>query len=185
MLRLILPLTVLAPLALQAQASPPTMGTPPPEASQFDYLIGEWRFVATSRNPAGPGRFGGRWRAWKAFDGWGVQDEYRILDTLGVTRYLGYTTRIYRPAEGNWLLSYLDVGRGTFHKQFAEQREDGMHLWWEATGPQGPFLSRVRYYDITPTSFRWQQDRSFDGGKTWVEAFLTIEATRVAGAAPR
>jgi len=58
MLRLILVLTLLAPLALHAQAGPPPMGPPPTEASQFDYLIGEWRFVATSRDPAGPGRFG-------------------------------------------------------------------------------------------------------------------------------
>ena len=34
-----------------------------------------------------------------------------------------------------------------------------------------PTSSRTRFYDITPTSFRFQQDRSYDDGKTWTEGF--------------
>jgi len=48
-----------------------------------------------------------------------------------------------------------------------------------------PFLSRTRYFGITPDAFRMQQDRSSDNGLTWDEATLVIEAKRVAGTATR
>jgi hypothetical protein len=48
-----------------------------------------------------------------------------------------------------------------------------------------PFLSRVRITGITPTAFKYTQDRSFDGGKNWEEGFLTIEAKRTAMTAER
>jgi hypothetical protein len=48
-----------------------------------------------------------------------------------------------------------------------------------------PVLFRSRFSDITPASFRWQQDKSSDEGKSWTEGTLRIEAKRVAAAAPR
>ncbi|HEX9887385.1 MAG TPA: hypothetical protein VGA70_12895 [Longimicrobiales bacterium] len=55
-----------------------------------------------------------------------------------------------------------------------------MHLWWDGTDAQGRhFAMRVRYYDITTDHFRWQGDRSLDGGETWIEGWLTMEVTRV------
>jgi hypothetical protein len=54
------------------------------------------------------------------------------------------------------------------------------------TDEQGKaYLTRTRFYDITPTSFRFRQDRSSDEGKTWTEGILAIEAKRVAASAPR
>ena len=48
-----------------------------------------------------------------------------------------------------------------------------------------PVLTRARFSEIKPNSFRWQQDRSYDDGRTWDEATLTITAKRVAANAPR
>jgi hypothetical protein len=46
-------------------------------------------------------------------------------------------------------------------------------------------LIRSRFHAITPTSFRFQQDRSSDNGRTWADGVLKIEAKRVAATAPR
>jgi len=46
-------------------------------------------------------------------------------------------------------------------------------------GPDGkPYVTRTRVYDITPSTFKFQQDRSDDGGKSWKEGTLKIEARR-------
>jgi hypothetical protein len=36
-----------------------------------------------------------------------------------------------------------------------------------STGPEGAVLSRERYFDVQPDSFRVVATRSTDGGKTW------------------
>jgi hypothetical protein len=56
----------------------------------------------------------------------------------------------------------------------------------QGTDAEGkPYLTRTRFTEIGPTSFRMQLDRSADGGKTWDEGVLKIEAKRVAAVAPR
>jgi hypothetical protein len=47
------------------------------------------------------------------------------------------------------------------------------------------YQSRTRISSITPTAFRYQQDRSYDSGKSWDEALLVIDARRVAASAQR
>jgi hypothetical protein len=47
------------------------------------------------------------------------------------------------------------------------------------------FVSRSRFHDIGPSGFRFQQDRSYDDGRTWTEGHLRIVAKRVAAIAPR
>jgi hypothetical protein len=49
------------------------------------------------------------------------------------------------------------------------------------SGPgAGPFITRIRYYDITAEHFLWRADASSDGGKTWTRDFWKIEARRAA-----
>ena len=42
-----------------------------------------------------------------------------------------------------------------------------------------PAVLRVRYYDIRPDRFSWVADRSPDGGKTWLNAYQSIQARRI------
>jgi hypothetical protein len=43
---------------------------------------------------------------------------------------------------------------------------------------QEPSTWRIRYFNIQPDRFSWTADRTTDGGKTWVEKFVQIEARR-------
>jgi hypothetical protein len=76
--------------------------------------------------------------------------------------------------------------RGRFTSAGAEWRDGAMVVTSQDTDPEGrPALLRTRFHGITATGFRVQQDRSLDGGRTWNEGVLRIEAKRVAATAPR
>lgn len=43
----------------------------------------------------------------------------------------------------------------------------------------GDYIDRNIFSDIGPESWHWRKDRSYDGGKTWLEGVAFIDATRV------
>ena len=47
------------------------------------------------------------------------------------------------------------------------------------------YLTRSRFHGISRDKFSFQQDRSTDNGRTWVDGVLKIEAKRTAAVAPR
>jgi hypothetical protein len=194
--------TILTLLALQALAAPtlaqhgqgsaPPSRSAPREASQFEFLVGQWEIVAephvdglAARIHGNP-KFPGTWKAWRGLDGWGIEDEIRLTDASGNPRALTHCVRVYDATAGHWNTSSLDVYRSSFQSGTAEWREGEMQSSGRGTDPEGrAYVSRTRFYDITPDSFRFQQDRSYDDGRTWTEGFLKLEAKRVAAVAPR
>ncbi len=180
------PLLVLLLLAVPAAAAGQNSfdaPQPPPEASQFDYLLGSWTFVAHTKNPNSPvPDYSGTWRATKAYDGFGIEDEWRIVNPdNGAAVYIGKSMRVYNPAEKRWDLRFLDVYRAAFSEQFAQWRDGEMHLWWSGRDRRGDYQVKVKYYDITPDRFRWKMDRSYDDGASWIEDYLTMEVVRSGG----
>jgi hypothetical protein len=178
---------ILATLALLALAVVPARGQntvdvapPVPDMRQFDYLLGDWTYVARTKLPGPPPVFTGTWLARPLDDGRGIIDEFRALDGAGNVAYYGVTIRTWNAGAGRWDIFYVDRGLdGRWgDPQVGEARfEDGeMHL--TQSGPHS--MIRVRYYDIQPESFRWSADRSLDGGRTWRLGDTTIEARRTA-----
>ncbi len=184
------------PAALAAQhgggtAAPP-IHSPPKEASQFDFLIGQWELVVRPKVNSlaakihGAPRLLGTWKAWRAFDGFGVEDELRIVDGSGNPSALNHALRAFDPGARRWNITGIDVYRGRVTSATAEWQDGAMAQSGKGTDAEGkPYLTRTRFSGITPTSFVMQQDRSTDDGKTWDEGVLKIEAKRVAGVAPR
>lgn len=191
-LALVVMLAVPAIAAAQHGGAPPPIPTAPAEARQHDFLIGQWDL--TVRVPVtglaakihGAPRLVGTWKAWRAFDGFGLEDELRITDAAGNPLGLSHSMRYFDRAAATWNLSTLDVYRGRFTTATAEWKNATMTGSSRGTDADGkPYLSRSRFFDITPTSFRYQQDRSYDDGKTWTEGVVRIEARKVAATAPR
>jgi len=163
----------------------------PREASQFDFLVGQWELdvrvpaASLAQRIHGTPRIHGSWKAWRAFDGWGVEDEMRLTDGSGNPMNLLHSLRVYDAASRGWLLTGLDVYRARFTSSTAEWRDGTMTLTGRGTDAEGRAqVTRTRFSDITPTGFRWLQERSTDEGRTWTET-LRLTATRVAAAAPR
>ena len=192
-------LAVLATLVMPASAAPqhggggaPLLTTAPREAAQFDFLVGQWELVVHPGVSAlvammhGAPKMLGTWKAWRGLDGWGVEDELRITDNSGNPRSLSHAVRVYDATAHKWNSSSLDVYRGTFASSTGEWKDNQMTATSRGVDSDGKaYVTRTRYYDITPVSFRVQQDRSFDDGKTWTQGVLKIEAKRVSGTAPR
>lgn len=166
--------------------------TAPTQASQFDFLIGHWEVELTPKVSGlaaaihGAPRLLGTWKAWRAFDGFGVDDELRIMDAGGNPVSLSHNMRIFDPKLQRWSISGLDVYRARFSTANARWKDGEM--WAEGHGLNGegrPYQSRTRFFEIGADSFRMQQDRSYDSGENWEEASLTIVAKRVAASASR
>jgi len=173
-----------------AQAQPG--GAPPPEAAQFDFLVGQWELEVTPKVNGlaaaihGTPRLVGSWKAWRAFDGRGVMDELRVFDASGNPVALTQAMRVYDANARQWQLQSLDVYRARFGPATAQWQGNEMRINGTGTNPDGKkMLTRTRFYEIGADRFRMQQDRSMDDGATWDEAALVITARRVAKQAPR
>lgn len=194
-------ITLFALLALPAAArdhsgaggpEQPLVTIAPREATQFDFLVGQWELVAEPQVSAlaafvhGAPKLPGTWKAWRGFDGFGIEDEMRITDKSGNPLALSSSVRIYDHRARHWSCSTVDVYRSHFQSAIAEWKDGRMMVSARSTGPDGhAFVSRSWFFEIGRNRFRWQQDVSYDEGRTWNKAKLKIEAKRVNATAPR
>ncbi len=153
-----------------------------PGASQFDFLLGEWTVDVASKAPNVPPRYKGWWQARKTLNGLGIVDEYAVTDDHGQIVYTGTTLRAFDTRSGTWTMRYVDQAGGqTGHWSDLVGKKEGQEIHVEQRGhaPDGQTtILKIRYFDIQPNHFSWAADRSPDGGVTWVQDFLRIEATR-------
>jgi hypothetical protein len=186
----------LCPLAAAAQHAGATASRtatrPPREAAQYDFLVGQWELTVTPKVSGlaarihGVPKLRGSWKAWRALDGWGVEDELRVVDESGNPRTLTHFVRIYDPSARRWTIAAVDVYRQRLSRATAQWQDGAMTSHGEGTDGEGKaYASRTRLSRITPTGFRYEQDRSYDGGKSWDTALLVIEARRVSATASR
>lgn len=142
----------------------------------FNYLLGDWQFVAVSREY---GDMRGFWSATRLDEGQ-ILDEYRIVGDSGETYYVTNTIRAYNAVLDRWELIGMDGGNGL--QDFGTARRVGSEIHIEqkfGVMSDQPSTWRIRYYDIGPDRFSWAADRSMDGGKTWAKNHQTIQARRI------
>ena len=189
MKRRALPLALILSLSIfgfaQHAPSTPVAAARPAEAQQFDFLLGHWKLEVHPKVSGlaalihGTPQLVGTWKAWRAVQGPGIEDEMRIVDASGNPISLNRTQRVYDPAEGLWKISGRDVTRGRGSVAKGKWQDGEMHLDGQSTDGGGKILTRTRFYGITAEAFHMQQDRSTDGGQTWEKGSLTIDAKRV------
>ncbi len=184
------------PVVLSAQhtgaASASTTIVPPPEAAQFSFLVGQWEVSAKPKATTlaqrvhGVRPLLGTWKAWRALDGWGLEDELRLTDASGNPLLLQHTVRFYDRTARRWTNSAIDVYKGVSSQTTAERRGADVIVSGRGTDEEGrPYISRGTFTKVTASAFTYRLDRSTDSGKSWTEGVLVIDAKRVAAAAPR
>lgn len=159
--------------------------TPPAEARQYDFLIGEWTLTARPKLSGlvrlvhGDTILTGTWKAHRALNGWGVQDELQLYDPSGNPSVLVAATRFYDARTEHWMTTSLDVFRGRQTVSTGSQVGGGMQSETRSHDADGkPTRTRATISAVDDNHFVFRQDRSYDDGQTWDEAVLVIEARR-------
>jgi hypothetical protein len=160
-------------------------GTDPTPAAKltgphdFDFLAGHWR----THHRRLKERLAGS-QEWVEFDG--TVDFHSLMGGLAnVTDnvfkapagdYRGASLRSFDPKTGQWASWWLD-GRdpsGNLDPPMRGRFEKGVGtLYADGTLRGKPIRTRVIWSHITPTSARWEQALSPDGGKTWETNWIT------------
>ncbi len=163
---LVLTVALSSSLLLAADNLPPRPCSQP-EASQFDFWIGNWNLTwqdsLTGTNVIT-----------KDLDGCVIRENFSSNDTLP---FRGMSISVFNQAIGKWQQTWVD-NQGGYLDFVGEFRDGKMTLGREAR-PLGkpPFLQRMIWYDIQQDSFMWNWERSDDSGKTWKQLWV-IRYTR-------
>jgi len=158
------------------------------EARQFDFLVGQWELSGEIKVSGlvalihGQPKLAGSWRAWRTADGSGIEDDMKLTDASGNPTTSVHFQRTFSREENCWKITGNDANRGALQAATGRWQGDQMLVMGSGTSQEGKrYQTRTHYLAITPASFRMVQDRSFDDGKTWDDAVVTLNARRTGG----
>ncbi len=87
-----------------------------------------------------------------------------------------YTLRLYNPQAHQWSISFTNPATGTLSTPSIGEFKNGRGEFYDQETYNGrAILLRFSISDITPTSCRFEQAFSEDGGKTWETNFIVTE----------
>ena len=146
----------------------------------FGQFVGSWDLVVTDIDADGAETVtAGEWHFGWALGGRAVADVWicppRTADGASPGEH-GLTVRFYDEALGAWRSTWIGPGREVVRQFVARAEGDGIVL----SGTFDDGALRWAFSDITPTSFRWRNEVSHDGGATW-RVQQTFAARRAAG----
>ncbi len=133
----------------------------PPEASQFDFWIGNWNMYVNDS------LFGTN-SVSKVLDGYAIEDDFIEFPP---DPFHGKSLSSYNADTKKWEQTMVD-NKG-HHSLFIGEFKDGkMMLVYNYLNKKGEKRKqRTTFYNITSNSFDWLFETSFDEGKTWQELY--------------
>jgi len=91
----------------------------------------------------------------------------------------GLNLRLYNPESHQWSLNFSSSGSGTLSQPTIGEFKNGRGEFFDQETINGrAVLVRFVISDITPTSCRFEQSFSDDGGKTWELNWIAVD-TRI------
>lgn len=152
----------------------------PGKPGDFDFLAGRWKILNHKRRKGTNGDF------WDVFEGEATVhpilagicsvEELRIP----ARQFSGMGLRLLDVKKAQWSDFWVNAASGELGAQgLPGSFEGGAGIFQEQSEEDGkPVIYRSVWDRITPTSCRWQQAASRDGGKTWVMDW-SMDWTRV------
>lgn len=130
------------------------------EMALYGWLIGDWEMDATvfaddGTEHTGRGEIHFGW----VLQGRAIQDVW-ILPGF----FYGTTLRVYDPGLDAWHILWSDPLKQLYTRQIGQAR--GKDIVQERTADTGAAI-RWSFCEITPASFLWRGEHSFDSGATW------------------
>jgi hypothetical protein len=152
---------------------PPLPRTPSPgKPGDFDFLTGEWRIRNRSIVDG----------AWLEYDG--AATVHAILAGIGSVEELriparnfsGLGLRLLDVRERAWSDFWVNAASGVLAAPGQSGSfEDGVGIFWSTYEDGGKTMTSAGIWDlITPTSCRWRQAVSPDGGRTWSHNWIML-----------
>lgn len=148
----------------------------------FDWEIGTWKTELKRRLRPLTGsdewvEYQGTSRVRKIWDGRANLVELDVQGPAG--RIEGLSLRLYNPQSRQWSLNFANSAGGTMTPPTIGEFDDGRGEFFAQETLNGrAILVRFLISDITPTSARFEQAFSDDGGKTWETNWIATD-TRV------
>ncbi|NTX14758.1 hypothetical protein HUA76_28600 [Myxococcus sp. CA056] len=183
-----LPALVLYPLPGLAQEREASAPAPRDGQRDFDFEIGTWRTQLKRRLRPLTGsntwvEMNGTTVVRKVWNGRGNLVEL-VADGEG-GRFEGLNLRLYNPRTRQWSLHFANSRDGTLAVPTVGEFKEGRGEFYAQEQLDGrAILVRFVISNVTPTSVRFEQAFSDDGGKTW-EVNWIAQDTRVDAAAGR
>ncbi len=148
----------------------------------FDFEIGTWKtHLRRLRNPLTGST------TWVEYEGttvvrkvWNGRANLVELVVDGPAGHLeGLSLRLYNPQSHQWSLNFSNSASGTLSQPAIGEFKNGRGEFFNQETLNGrAILVRFVISDITPSSCRFEQSFSDDGGKTWEVNWIAID-TRV------
>lgn len=177
------------PLAVAAQPNPNASGTVPQAPlvyrdgeHDFDFEIGNWKTHLTRLVHPLTGS-----TTWVTLDGtsvvrkiWNGRANLVELDVTGSGAHIeGLSLRLYDPDSHQWSLNFASSKGGTLGQPTIGEFKNGRGVFFDQEALNGrTILVRNVFSDITPTSCRFEQAFSDDGGTTWEVNWIATD-TRI------
>ena len=147
--------------------------------NDFDFLIGSWTIV--NRQLKTLFADSDDWEVYPStsicqpiFSGGGNLEEI-IFPTTGAR---GVTLRLFDTERKQWSLYWANSRTGVLFPPVVGTFTDGRgDFYGDDTHNGAPIKAHFIWSEITPTSARWEQEFSADGGRTW-ESNWIMEFTR-------
>jgi hypothetical protein len=180
---------VAAAMSSAAPAQETTLA-PSTGARDFDFLVGEWHVHHRHLIPGGHEwvEFEGTASNRKLMDGEANIEEHALSAPNGA--YRAVALRSYDSTTGQWAIWWLD-GRypsGPLDPPVKGRFENGIGSFYSDYTQDGkPMRLRFLWSNVTPTSARWEQASSSDGGKNWATNWImnfrrdTLKPVQAAG----
>ena len=144
----------------------------PNSAHDFDFLFGPWHIVNERLQTRLKGA--AAWERFEADTGAGQSLEGQATSTSSgptgraTTVSAGRPCGWFNPATGIWSISWADNVRFALFPPVLGRFRDGIREFFgEDVEGETPVRVRFRRSETTPTSIRWEQAFSVDGGAYW------------------
>lgn len=149
----------------------------------FDPIVGTWKAkLKRLRHPLSGSNewveFEGTQTTSKIWDGRGTLDEFHVDSPETGTKIDGLTVRLYNPTTGQWHIYWANAKNGRLdeHPVIGEWKDGRGEFYDQEYFDGRAIFVRYVWSDVTPTSAKFVQSFSADGGKTWEANWIsTIE----------
>lgn len=183
-------LILVAPSHADPQSTATASGAPAQQAhvqrdgqDDFDFEIGTWKTHLRRRLRPLTGsttwvEYQGTTVVREVWDGRANLAELVVEGPAG--RIEGLSLRLYNPRSRQWSLNFSNSSSGTLATPTIGEFRNGRGEFYNQETYDGrAILVRFVISDVTPTSCRFEQSFSDDGGKTWEVNWIAVD-TRIA-----